>query len=213
MTQPGEPTTTSPASPPVPVQVIGYASTGTINVASGGTRALLGILGGLHFLIGAPLVIWTLAVVVGNVSGSSVNLAEIIWIFVGLLIAAVDIACGVWFFLRRPWTWRAIHIASAVMCALNLLVAGFAAGLIVYYKHAKGWDGIALAIGVIFFGACSILFWLHALTKLALLRLNVRRAYQLGDFEPHRLHRIGTFTMMGLYGLVVVVGLAAFVVR
>jgi hypothetical protein len=42
---------------PVPVQVIGYASEGTINVATGGTRALLGILGGFHFLIGVPVVL------------------------------------------------------------------------------------------------------------------------------------------------------------
>jgi hypothetical protein len=203
----------APAAPAVPVQVIGYASEGTINVATGGTRAVLGILGGFHFLIGIPIVLWMLAAIFGSVSGGSFDAAELIWVGIGALIAAIDIACGVWMFVRRPWTWRAVHITSAVMGALNLLAAGFFAGVIVYYKHAQGWDGLALAIGIIFFGACSVLFWLHALTKLALLRLNVRRAYHLGDFEPHRLHRIGTFAMMSLYALMLLVGLVCFIIR
>jgi hypothetical protein len=214
MTQFDETSTPPPvATAPVPVQVIGYASEGTINVATGSTRALLGILGGFHFLIGVPIVLWMLAAVLGSFSGGSFDAAQLIWVAIGAVIAAIDIACGVWMFVRRPWTWRAIHVTSAVMCGLNLLAAGFFAGVIVYYKHAQGWDGIALFLGIVFFGACSVLFWLHALTKLALLRLNVRRAYHLGDFEPHRLHRVGTFTMMSLYGVMVFAGLICFVVR
>jgi hypothetical protein len=215
MTQFDESTTTPPpiATAPVPVQVIGYASEGTINVATGGTRALLGILGGFHFLIGVPGVLWMLAAVTGGFSGGSFDPSQLIWIGITVIVAAIDIACGIWLFVRRPWTWRAIHVTSAVMCGLNLLAAGFFAGVIVYYKNAKGWDGIALFIGIVLFGACSVLFWLHALTKLALLRLNVRRAYHLGDFEPHRLHRVGTFTMMSLYGVMVFVGLVCFIVR
>jgi hypothetical protein len=214
MTRFDEPSTPAPAAAaPVPVQVIGYASEGTVNVATGGTRALLGILGGFHFLIGGPVVLWMLAAVLGSFSRGLFDPAQLIWVGITALVAAIDIACGVWMFVRRPWTWRAVHITSAVMCALNLLAAGFFAGVIVYYKHATGWDGIALFIGIVFFGACSVLFWLHALTKLSLLRLNVRRAYHLGDFEPHRLHRIGTFTMMSLYALMVVVGLIGFIVR
>jgi hypothetical protein len=214
MTQFDETTTPPPVTTaPVPVQVIGYASEGTINVATGGTRALLGILGGFHFLIGVPVVLWMLAAVLGSFSGGSFDPSQLIWVVITSIVAAIDIACGVWLFVRRPWTWRAIHITSAVMCTLNLLAAGFFAGVIVYYKNAKGWDGIALFIGIVFFGACSVLFWLHALTKLALLRLNVRRAYQLGDFAPHRLHRVGTFTMMSLYGVMVLVGLICLIVR
>jgi hypothetical protein len=213
MTQFDEPSTSAPPAAPVPVQVIGYASEGTINVATGGTRALLGILGGFHFLIGVPVVLWMLAAVLGSFSRGLFDPAQLIGVGITALVAAIDIACGVWMFVRRPWTWRAVHITSAVMCALNLIGAGFFAGVVVYYKHAKGWDGIALFIGIVFFGACSVLFWLHALTKLALLRLNVRRAYHLGDFEPHKLHRVGTFTMMSLYGLLVFVGLICFIVR
>jgi hypothetical protein len=39
-----------------------------------------------------------------------------------------------------------------------------------------------LFIGIVFFGACSVLFWLHALTKLPCSGLNVRRGVSVGGF-------------------------------
>jgi len=117
MTQFDETTTTTTPIAPVPVQVIGYASEGTINVATGGTRALLGILGGFHFLIGVPVVLWMLAAVLGSFSGGSFDPSQLIWVVITSLVAAIDIACGVWMFVRRPWTWRA---KSSSACARKI---------------------------------------------------------------------------------------------
>ena len=208
--------TESQASPhharPVPVQVIGYASGDTVAGASTGTRILLGFIAGLHLLVGVPLVVWAVAGSIANVTSAS-DPAAMIWLAAGLLVGAVDVACGVWVIVRRPWTWRAAHVGLAALCALELTVCGFGAGLIVAYKHATGWDGIALGVGIVLFAVASGLFWLHALSKLALLRRNVRQAFLMGDAEPVRLHRVGTIVMTALYGAVVLIGGIAYLVR
>jgi hypothetical protein len=201
---------TSPTEPvqsqqPVPVQVIGYASGQTLAGATTGVRVLLGILAGFHILLGAPSVVWAVIGGFENLNNSYGDPAVIVWVIIGSLVGAANIACGVWMLTRRRWTWRAAHFTLAALCVLTLFGCGFGAGVVVYYKHAQGWDALGLAIGLILFGGCSILFWLHALSKLSLLRLNVRRAYRLGDLEPHRLHRIGTFTAMSLYAVIVLV--------
>ncbi len=195
------------------MQVIGYASGETVAGATTGARVLLGFLAALHLLIGAPLVIWAVVTAIRTLFNTFADPGVIFWLFAGVVLGAADVAVGVWTIVRRPWTWRATHVTLAALCALQLIGCGFAAGVIIYYKHATGWDSLALAIGVILFGACSALFWLHALAKLALLRLKVRRAFFMGDFEPHRLHRVGTFTMMSLYAFMALVGLVWFVLR
>jgi hypothetical protein len=212
MTMPTEPSLQRQQQP-MPVQVIGYASGETISAATTGVRVLLGILAGFHILIGAPLVLWALFGAIDTLRRGIADPGVIIWACIGVIVGVVDLTCGVWLLIRRRWTWRAAHVVLAMMCAAHLIGCGFAAGVIITYKHAQGWDALAVAIGVFLFGVCSVLFWLHALTKLALLRLNVRRAFFLGDFEPHRLHRIGTFAMMSLYALVVVVGGVWFLLR
>ena len=198
---------------PAPVQVIGYASREMVAVATTPVRVLLGVLAGFHLLLGAPLVLWTVVAVVRNPTGSLADPAAMLWALSALLVGGGDVACGVWMIVRRPWTWRAAQVALAALCVVELIVCGFGAGLIVAYKHAQGWDGIALAIGVFLFAAGSALFWLHALSKFALLRVNVRVAFFLSGTEPFRLHRVGTTVMMSLYGVIVLTGCIAYAVR
>jgi hypothetical protein len=214
MTLPSEP----PVSPelrniPVPAQLISYASGDTIAGATTGVRVLLGLLAAAHLLLGAPTIIWACVRLISILTGSYVDEGEIIWMFISVVVAAVDVAIGVWLIVRRPWTWRAAHVALAALSTLSLIGCGFGVGLVIAYKGATGWDGLALAIGVFLFAIASALFWLHALSKLALLRLKVRRAFLMGDDERHRLHRIGTFVMMSLYALMVLVGVVWFVLK
>ena len=72
---------------------------------------------------------------------------------------------------------------------------------------------LGTALGVLMFAVGSVLFWLHALSKLALLRINVRRAFFIDGADLPRVHRIGTIVMIALYGAVVLVGGVAYLVR
>ncbi len=51
------------------------------------------------------------------------------------------------------------------------------------------------------------------MTKLLLLRANVRRAFLLEREEPTRLQRTGTIKIVSLYGLVLLGGVIAYGVR
>ena len=200
--------------PPLPVQSLSYASGDTASVASSGVRVLLGFLAAFHFLLGVPIVLGPLmSGVSAAVGGGYVDPGSIVAGAMGLVIGGIDIACGVWMLVRRPWTWRAAHVCLTVLSVLELLVFVGGAAMIVSYKHAQGWDGIALAFGIIFAIFGTLLFWLHAVSKLLMLRRNVRRAFFLGDFDHIALHRGATFVLMGLYGLVLFVGLVWFVLR
>jgi len=209
MTLPTDP----PQAAPAPVQVITYASGDTASGATSGTRVLLGLLAAIHFLLGAPIVLGPMASVIGDAISGYVDPGDLVALAMGLAVGGLDIAIGVWLLVRRPWTWRAAHVGLTVLCILELLVFIGGAAMCVAYKHAQGWDGIALAFGIIFGGVGAVLFWAHALSKLALLRLNVRRAFRIGDTEPIGLHRGGTIVMMSLFGLATVVGVVAFIVR
>jgi hypothetical protein len=190
--------------------VIAYASGETSNVASKGTRIALGILAAVYLFVALPAVVGTAATLISNVPGSGEPVGVILLHVPAVAIAAIYVACGVWILRRRRWMWRALHVALGFLCTFELIVAGFGAALIIVYKHATGWDTLAAGIGVVLFVAASVPFLLHALTKLALLRLNVRRAFGMGDLEPHALHRGGTIVMLSLYASVVVVGGAVF---
>lgn len=218
MTLPSEPPPPPPLdAPPArdsdPVPVIGYASGETIAVATTGVRVLLGFIAALHLLVGLPLVASAVLGTVGNVASGYADPAAILSGFIGLIIGAVDGACGVWVILRRPWTWRAAHFGLAALCVLELIVCGFGAGFVVAYKDTTGWDALGTALGVLMFAVGSVLFWLHALSKLALLRINVRRAFFIDGADLPRVHRIGTIVMIALYGAVVLVGGVAYLVR
>jgi hypothetical protein len=121
--------------------------------------------------------------------------------------------CGIWMLVRRPWTWRAAHLALTVLCVIDLLVCIGGAAIIISYKLATGWDGIAFAIGVTLVLAGSALFWLHAVSKLALLPTKVRRAFSLGDDESARLHAAATLVLMILYVATLSVGSLWYVLK
>lgn len=214
MTSGSEPTAAS-STPPVPVQVIGYAGIGTDYVVPTGVKLLLGFLAAFHLLIGIPLILWTLfAIVMNLVSGSYFNPDHLIGVAVGILAGAPSVWCGIAMLVkRRPRTWRAIHAVLAVLCGLELLVFIGGAVMVVIYKHTIGWDRLALVMGVFLILAASVPFWLHAITKLLLLRANVRRAFLLEQDEPMRLQRTGTIAMMSLYGLALLGGVVAYLVR
>ncbi len=73
-------------------------------------------------------------------------------------------------------------------------------------KHATGWDALILVAGLVLAIGASILFWLHVGTKLLLLRISVRRAFGFEYDDRVRLQRAGTFVMMSLYGIILLVG-------
>lgn len=200
---PNVPTVSLATEPP---PVIGYASGETPGVASQGTRVALALLAALYFLIAVPSVIGLLVTFIEDLSRSNSVGGEVLLQLAGVAIAGVYITCGLWMILRRRWMWRALHITLAILCALELIATGVGAAIIIAYKHATGWDGIALAIGIFLFVAASVPFLLHAFTKLALLRLNFRRAFTMGDYEPHTLHRAGTIVMISLYVLLMMIG-------
>ncbi len=215
MTSGSEPAAAS-STPPVPVQVIGYAGIGTDYVVPTGVKLLLGFLAAFHLLIGIPLILWPLfAIVMNLVSGGFFNPDQLIGVAVGILAGVPSVWCGIAMLVkRRPGTWKAIHAMLAVLCGLELLV--FIIGgavIVVIYKHTMGWDRLALVMGVFLILAASVPFWLHAITKLLLLRANVRRAFLLEQDEPMRLQRTGTIAMMSLYGLVLLGGIVAYAVR
>jgi hypothetical protein len=166
----------------------------------------LGILAAVYLLIAVPAVLGIVVSLISNVSGSSEPVGVILLHLPGAAIAGLYLACGVWILRRRRWMWRALHVTLGFLCTFELIVAGFGAALTVANKHATGWDSLSFAIGIALFAAASVPFLLHALTKLALLRLNFRRAFRMGDLEPHALHRAGTILMLSLYAFVIVVG-------
>lgn len=186
--------------------MIAYASGETTSLAPKGTRVALGILATVYLLIAVPAVLGTVVSGISNVSGSSEPVGVILLHVPAAATAGLYLACGVWLLRRRRWMWRALHVALAFLCVFELLVAGFGAALTIGYKHATGWDALAAGIGLALFLAASIPFLLHALTKLALLRLYFRRAFGMGDLEPYALHRAGTIVMLSLYAFVIVVG-------
>ncbi|MGB7157435.1 MAG: hypothetical protein WBD40_05180 [Tepidisphaeraceae bacterium] len=210
MTLPSEP---PPPVAPVPVQVITYASGQTISAATSGARVLLGFLAAFHFLLGAPIVLGPVAGVIRDLRSGYADPGGLVALAMGLIIGGLDIACGVWMLVRRPWTWRAAHVGLTVLCVLELLVFIGGVALCIAYKGATGWDGLALAMGIILAAAAAVLFWLHALSKLALLRLTVRRAFHLGDTEPIGLHRVSTLVQMAIFGLILLGGTIWFVVK
>jgi hypothetical protein len=208
------PTLAPPPPPPPPLAqpapVIAYASGDTTGAVSKGTRVAMGLLATVYLLIAVPAVLGTIASGVANVAGSEAPIGPFLLHLPAAVIAGIYLACGVWIIRRRRWMWRALHLALAFLCVFELIVAGFGAALTIANKHATGWGGLALAIGFTLFVAASVPFLLHALTKLALLRLNVRRAFGMGDLEPYALHRAGTIAMLSLYSFVIVVGGAVF---
>lgn len=222
MTAPSDPPA-QPTAPPLayaqalpplaaPAPVIAYASGDTTGVAPTGTRVGLGILATVYLLIAIPAVPGIVFSAFENVSEGE-GIFVILLHLAGAAIAGANVACGVWLIRRRRWMWRALHVTLACLCVLELIVAGLGAALIVAYKHATGWDSLALGIGIILFVAASVPFLLHALTKLALLRLNVRRAFAMADRAPHTLHRVGTISMLSLYVLLIVVGGTWYILR
>lgn len=196
-----------------PAPVIAYASGETIGLVSGGVRVLLALIAGFHFLLAVPLVLWMFAGAASSISGAPFQITDVFWILAGTAITGADVAVGVWMFVRRRWTWRAAHVTLTVLCVLELLVFAGGAALCVAYKHAQGWDGIALAIGVVFVVVGTVLFWGHALSKLALLRANVRSAFGIVIPNSGSLHRTSLIVMMALFALVTVVGVVWFIVR
>jgi hypothetical protein len=209
--EPAVPLAYASALPPLfpasgPGEVIAYASGETSSLAPKGTRIALGIFATLYVLVAIPAVVGTIASLVGNVSGSSEPLGILLLHVPAVVVAALYLALGLWFIRRRRWMWRALHVTLGFLCTFELIVAGFGAAMTIAYKHGTGWDGLSFAIGIALFIAASVPFLLHALTKLALLRLNFRRAFGIGDFEPHAVHRAGTILLLSLYALVIVVG-------
>ena len=65
---------------------------------------------------------------------------------------------------------------------------------------------LILVFGLILVIGASIVFWLHAGSKLLLLRINVRRAFGFEYDDRVRLQRVGTFVMISLYGLALLIG-------
>jgi hypothetical protein len=221
MTVPIEPSPVPPApvlSPPLtsePVQVIGYAGIGTDYVVPTGVKVLLGFLAAFHFLVGLPMIVSPIVSIVTQlVSYQSFDPSAAVGFVIGFAAGAPNIACGLMMlWKRRRGTWKAIHGILFALCALELIVFGFGAVLVVMYKHATGWDGLGLAFGLFFAILASIPFWLHAGSKLALLHPRVRRAFLFERDEPIRLQRMGTIVMMSLYGAALLIGVMGYVVR
>lgn len=206
---------TVPTEPPVPVQIIGYAGIGTDYVVPTGVKVLLGFLAAFHLMIGLPLIFWPLFTIVMNLlSGGFFDAGQLISVGIGIAAGAPNLWCGIALLVkRRRRTWKAIHAVLAVLCFLELLVFIGGAVMTIVYKHATGWDGLAIVMGVFLMVAASVPFWLHAVTKFLLLRANVRRAFLFEQDEPIRVQRVGTITLMSLYGIALLGGVVAYLVR
>ncbi len=209
------PTNPLPQATPIPVQVIGDAGIGTDYLVPSGVKVLLGFLATFHFLLGLPLMLWPIFAVVMNLaSGSYFAGGQLLGVAVCFLAGAPNVACGAGMLLRRQrGTWRGIHVVLSVMCGLELVAFMGGATLAVSFKDARGMDSIALALGVFVIVMASLLFWLHAATKLLLLQVNVRRAFLIECDEPVRVQRVGTIVMMSLYGVLLLIGLVVYVIR
>jgi hypothetical protein len=202
---PPAPQTTTP--PPVPVAVIGYASRSTEYFVPTKVKVLLGLLAGFHMLVGVPLIVWPLVSTIAGVFGGYPDPSSLIGLAIGFAMGAPNVACGLGMLWRRqPGTWRAIHGVLFALAALELLAFIGGAAMTISGKHSTGWDTLILVFGLILVIGASIVFWLHAGSKLLLLRINVRRAFGFEYDDRVQLQRVGTFVMISLYGLALLIG-------
>ena len=206
MTMPIEPTLPQ-ANAPAPVQVIGYAGIGTEYVVSSGLKVLLGFLAAFHMLLGIPLIVWPLVSGFLGLGQGYVDPGALVGVVIGFAAGAPNVACGVAMLWRRQrGTWRALHGVLFALAALELLAFIGGAAMTISGKHSTGWDTLILVFGLILVIGASILFWLHVGTKLLLLRINVRRAFGFEYDDRVGLQRVGTFVMMSLYGVILLIG-------
>ena len=208
MTMPTEtPPTPTTTPPPVPVHVIGYASRGTDYFVPAKVKVLLGLLAGFHMLVGVPLIVWPLVSAIMGVFGGYPDPGSFIGLVIGFATGAPNVACGLGMLWRRqPGTWRAIHGVLFALAALELLAFIGGAAMCISGKHETGWGTLVLVFGLILVVGASVVFWLHVGSKLLLLRMNVRRAFGFEYDDRVRLQRVGTFIMISLYGLALLIG-------
>ncbi len=209
MTADAQPPTPSPPRP-----VVGYADA-RIDAVPGKITVLLWVLGGLHLAIGAPLIVAPVAVMIVEVlTRGSVDPDAFSGVALGLAAGAPNAFCGLAMLVKRSLgTWRWIQGVLTGLCALELVGFAGAAAVAISAKHATEWEALGVLVGAFAAAAASLLFWLHATTKLLLLRPVVRRAFRFEADQPVRLERPVAQVMMYLYVILLAVAVVCYVLR
>jgi len=161
--------------------------------------AVLSLLGGLGQAGGAG----TLVAEMLNAGGSTEALFWAPMMAVAAVAGTLGTMAALLLIARRaPWH---VPIMFAVATAVTVLVGLAMMGLCVAYRHATGWDTLAVAIGMIFAAAATALAWTYAAT--AALAVRVGRA---DDARPPTGTRALSRALIVITAVPLVAGLVAY---